>query len=300
MNRGLEGPRRRSLAWIALRIAVVAFVLGLSTSIVVAWSCSTRAAIRGWPRVSASKDLLVPSYHDLGWRIIAHGHRDTGVSIYSSMFLMELGDEPSARTSALERATPLEPWERPAVEAALAMGVSGRTPTETRAANLEAIRQSQAKARAKHGNSLEHQADAEPVDPWAGQRVSFGRSFHVLAAGWPRPCLQADYAMDTDAVANTLIWSSESGIIPWNRVQSPPPSPAMQGLPPIWPLRPIWPGLLTNTAFFGAIWLIPLAFVPALRRAHRRRRGRCVVCAYDLSATPIDAPCPECGGVRAA
>jgi hypothetical protein len=62
--------------------------------------------------------------------------------------------------------------------------------------------------------------------------------------------------------------------------------------------KPIWPGLLFNSAFYGAIlWL--LWFGPGIsRRRSRRRRGLCVSCGYDLrgSAAGAGAKCPECGG----
>jgi hypothetical protein len=64
------------------------------------------------------------------------------------------------------------------------------------------------------------------------------------------------------------------------------------------PLRPVWSGLLADTAFFGAGWfgaLLLLGSVSAAsRRAARVRRGRCPRCAYDLRHE-MDGGCPECG-----
>ena len=58
------------------------------------------------------------------------------------------------------------------------------------------------------------------------------------------------------------------------------------------PLVPLWPGFAIDTLFYaGVSW--PLLFGPfALRRAVRRRRGRCPYCGYDLAGL---AGCPECG-----
>jgi hypothetical protein len=60
------------------------------------------------------------------------------------------------------------------------------------------------------------------------------------------------------------------------------------------PWRPLWPGLLANTAFYGVI-LWALWFTPgAVRRGLRRRRGACVRCGYDRRGGSLIS-CPECG-----
>jgi hypothetical protein len=60
------------------------------------------------------------------------------------------------------------------------------------------------------------------------------------------------------------------------------------------PLRPIWPGLLANTVFYGVI-LWALWFTPgAVRRGLRRRRGACVRCGYDRRGIS-GGRCAECG-----
>ncbi len=64
------------------------------------------------------------------------------------------------------------------------------------------------------------------------------------------------------------------------------------------PYRPIWPGLLANTAIFATPWAVLLFGVPLMRRTTRRQRGRCVRCGYDLRGTPTQSPCPECGRPR--
>ena len=60
------------------------------------------------------------------------------------------------------------------------------------------------------------------------------------------------------------------------------------------PLTPIWPGFAFNILLFAFIpALIVLPWRP-LNRMRRRRRGACLACGYDLSAT-LESPCPECG-----
>jgi hypothetical protein len=64
------------------------------------------------------------------------------------------------------------------------------------------------------------------------------------------------------------------------------------------PWRPIWTGLLLNTAIFSAAWWA-LLLVPRTIIARRRsRRGVCPKCGYDLAGLAT-AVCPECGTASA-
>jgi hypothetical protein len=68
------------------------------------------------------------------------------------------------------------------------------------------------------------------------------------------------------------------------------------------PLRPIWPGLLINTCFYAALWLVLLCAARMAKRTWRRRRGRCAACGYDLAGLNANAcpcTCPECGNPHA-
>jgi hypothetical protein len=63
--------------------------------------------------------------------------------------------------------------------------------------------------------------------------------------------------------------------------------------------RPLWPQFFANALFYtpfmaGACWAL-LHGPRAIRRSHRRRRGLCVQCRYDLRGLPAGSPCPECG-----
>lgn len=57
----------------------------------------------------------------------------------------------------------------------------------------------------------------------------------------------------------------------------------------------LWPGLATNTACYTLPWWLLFSTPVWIRDFRRKRRGQCTRCAYDLRATPADAPCPECG-----
>ena len=66
------------------------------------------------------------------------------------------------------------------------------------------------------------------------------------------------------------------------------------------PTRPIWSGILSNTAFYAVLILAFAWLARALgRRITRwlgaRRTGLCPHCRYDRSGLTLDAPCPECG-----
>ncbi len=55
---------------------------------------------------------------------------------------------------------------------------------------------------------------------------------------------------------------------------------------------PHWFLLTILATIAAALWF------PAHRRARRIRHNQCPHCAYDRSATPPHAPCPECGRTR--
>ncbi len=65
--------------------------------------------------------------------------------------------------------------------------------------------------------------------------------------------------------------------------------------PRVVPLRPILPGLVLNSAVYGAAWWVLLLIPGAVRRQRRRRRGACVECGYDRRGIGADVMCPECG-----
>jgi len=88
------------------------------------------------------------------------------------------------------------------------------------------------------------------------------------------------------------VWSTTSGIEivadnPNNRL------PYFRVLP----LRPIFPGFLIDTLFYGVIWYGLFFGTGATRRAIRRKRGRCPMCGYDLRGN-FESGCSECGWNR--
>lgn len=59
------------------------------------------------------------------------------------------------------------------------------------------------------------------------------------------------------------------------------------------PYLPLWPGLLGNTLFYGALALIPIGLLRRRTLRRRARRGLCVACCYELGEGV--SACPECG-----
>jgi hypothetical protein len=108
------------------------------------------------------------------------------------------------------------------------------------------------------------------------------------ARGWP--WLAVECSMEQNPPNFT--WTADAGfILPF------PSQPTDLSLR-VLPYRPIWPGLIANTALFAILFACLTTTARAGRRALRRRRGLCPICTYDLSGNTTPG-CPECGHGRA-
>jgi hypothetical protein len=61
------------------------------------------------------------------------------------------------------------------------------------------------------------------------------------------------------------------------------------------PCRVVASGLATGSLFYAVPWWVVLLVPGEVIRRHRRRRGLCLACGYDLRGLTVGANCPECG-----
>lgn len=111
------------------------------------------------------------------------------------------------------------------------------------------------------------------------------------ARGWPMRCLVAYIDIKKEPLDRK--WSPM--IIKWQIEFG--DTQGLLGLPRGLPYKPIWFGLLVNILLYSSIFYFFLFGFVQLKRARRRRRGRCPKCNYDLRGD-FDPGCPECGWGR--
>ncbi len=109
------------------------------------------------------------------------------------------------------------------------------------------------------------------------------------AAGWPSMCCWCETPVSRSAAGSVV--ACHGGFL----VTNPSLTTRDLGQVRVLPFRPIWSGLAANVALYTFAWMTLLMFLPAIRRALRRRRGLCPSCRYSLVGLPPAAPCPECG-----
>lgn len=131
------------------------------------------------------------------------------------------------------------------------------------------------------------------VPPWSAVHASPGdhvprqTTYVEEARGWPMLALRCNIAL-AHAAQGPAVPS-----VQWGIAVTKPDARRVTGI--VLPWRPIWNGFIVNSALFSLI-VFAVLYVPGLmRRAARRRDGRCVRCGYDLRALAGSTACPECG-----
>ncbi len=134
------------------------------------------------------------------------------------------------------------------------------------------------------------------TEPNAVSGMEKGWHQSVLGAGWPMAALEWDlWAEQTGGRIDANQWRGR-----WDISRSPVPT---SNEPRDWlPTRPMWLGLLVDSAVWGVVSLCMLSLgwwvAVGRRQWSRRRRGACLACGYDLRGVAGAVVCPECGAAR--
>lgn len=112
----------------------------------------------------------------------------------------------------------------------------------------------------------------------------FSRSVVELAVGWPFRAFHMD--MDIGVLANGTMVQKTRGALNIAGTQL--------------AARPIWFGLIANTAIFSTMVFGMFSLTRIYQRRRRARKGLCVECRYSMAGLAANVPCPECGHVTSA
>lgn len=116
--------------------------------------------------------------------------------------------------------------------------------------------------------------------------VSFDR-VDTGATGWPLRALASESWFRTDPATGRSVEE-----LRWNLTLAKTPSGRI-----MFPLRPIWRGVVVDVLALGAAWWVALAIPVWLRSRRRLALGLCPRCGFDLAGA-VAPGCPECGWGR--
>ena len=132
-----------------------------------------------------------------------------------------------------------------------------------------------------------------PPGTWGGW--PHDACLNEFAAGWPMRAFWCESDEPTqDPVTKHAVYTHRGGFtLPTHVIKE---TSSTVYLPRPLPFRPLWPGLLIDTALFIAFWSLVLLAKPAFK-SWRRRKGRCSSCGYDMAGLAAESGCPECGAL---
>ena len=111
---------------------------------------------------------------------------------------------------------------------------------------------------------------------------------YVWDTGWPWPALRAEQfqSQGNRGLNKSVYWAAPLGrtAVRWLHTQN-----------DALPLRPQMAAFVGNTLFYATLVGTVTVGVGTARRLHRRGRGACERCGYDMGGLGEGATCPECG-----
>ncbi len=272
------------MPWRLIRRCLLSLILGLTTTVAVAWGAVVHVKLR--PQGISHMQTGVAVVDGVIQRV--HRHRRFGQVVER----WELRDTANLSFGAdywPEAAREIESIGGAAYDEgvwAFAAASSPPTPMPTIIGRLD---------------DLAAQAPPEPVPDITDVRTSLT----LFAAGWPMPALRSTTRYDSFASEDGspgmppgmgLRYEVRDALaIPWPRgsqsAGNAPPDPLNL------PRKLLLPGLAINTICFAVLWGMVLYAPGAARRAARRALGRCTACGYALAGQTRPG-CPECGQGR--
>jgi len=256
---------------------VICFMLGLATTVAVAWGCA----------------LLVDPTRGRSIGSVRSGDEDWSYWVFDAAGATTVQRTPDWTMSILDQGGAM-------------MTLAGIPDSDAARLGLNPLHQPQSHIEMEmHGNTLVRSAvPALPRwsavhQPPAPHELQMHGTIIEDARGWPARALVSETRvqsplwgslLSTFGIANSPVVTTRWGIC----LRQPTVSSIGQVQLHLLPLRPLWPGLAMDCGLYSLGWILLLVVPGALRRGLRRRHGLCVVCGYDLRAT-VEPRCPECG-----
>jgi hypothetical protein len=282
-------PKRNTLLAACLKV-LLCFSLGIATTYAIAWSAVWHVhnapfedlAVAASTRAGDSRVRCFDATRYLNWGAMhafmqVYGEFDPHDAAERQRRRQARADRAAVHPPMLEQPVPADPPAQtpnpPQAPGELWQSIRANALVEQwRSAELHDL--SSALRRAQGGN-----ADCNPANLPAW--------FTWTECGWPTTCLRlVELKVNNTKVSDPHLPKD------WRL------KPTSYVLPIDLPLKPLWPGMLTNVAGFTAGWFAILfaarRLITHAIRLHRTRHNRCPACGYSLAGATTNR-CPECG-----
>lgn len=284
-------PRSRSRTAVVVCLQLLlCLALGIVTTYALAWSAAwdvhnapfESLAVAASTREGTSRFRCFDATRRLNWGAMhadmqVHGEFDPLTAEQRQRRRAARAERAAVHPPMLEQPVPADPPAQtpnpPQAPGELWQSIRANAFVEQwRSAELHDL--SSALRRAQGGN-----ADCNPANVPAWLRWT--------ECGWPTTCLRLVHIDVNDTKVSDPHLPKDWQLKPTSFV-----------LPIDLPLKPLWPGMLTNVACFTAAWFTLLfaarRLITHALRLHRTRHNRCPTCGYSLAGVTTNR-CPECG-----